>query len=243
MKGKIAVILSCAGCPYRMMGDVCVYSKQEKKEIVNKMDVSHHVLDGTLPINCPLPDGDDGFHSGETPLVQEKPIADTHLDEEAKVEITEWTPDKVLVDFATMFSERWVNIKFGLYQTEFKEYSVRLSDSNEHLCRISSTNGEIEFNANKMIDSPLGDKDFVFFMFIWHVAFREIKDYKITDELVLDFYLDQERPETPILMGMAQLFKDSPDVLNQERFEHICYMLGWEEDNQEENQESKEEEE
>jgi hypothetical protein len=221
MKGKIAIITGCAGCPYLMFGNTCGYTDPN-------MNVQGFIESNTMPETCPLPFGDDGYESVGEVVKKEQEVAvvaSKSLVVTSEAKKPTWELTDALGQFASQFSERWQDLKVGLYQSEDKKYSVRLEENEESMGRTHSS-GTVHFNRNKMLTPEPVPNDFVFYLFIWCMANGTIRNTEETDRVVTEYYATLERLPTEVLKGLTIMFGEKPTPQNLIRFQNICDILG-----------------
>jgi hypothetical protein len=169
---------------------------------------------------------------------------------ERELESIEFKPTEELVLFAEEFSKHITSDEFSVYFekyevllnqyisnsklktshqikyiSKYNNYTIKLVDSEEfNFARISHTTGVIEFPIKKIINESYSD-NFFFYIVIWCVICKEIKNYSVSDKIALRYYLTTGKPKEDILIGYTKLFSESNNESNLERMNYIKDIL------------------
>ncbi len=155
-----------------------------------------------------------------------------------------FNPDSELVDFATYFSDNYKDLEVGSYFSDVDNYEIkfldRITDSNTgcfintnaRVCigtedeNLFNRNGIIELDKTKLSVSQI-TTDYVFFIIMWCVCKSNnstVSCFNI-DELVVNYYITTGRSSKNLVLGIIELFRHAPSLINNERYILINKLL------------------
>lgn len=102
------------------------------------------------------------------------------------------------------------------YTSKYKNHTIRLLNvetnvrSQDYLTfvRISHLTGIIDFNVSKLENEKFS-VNYIFYIVIWCVICREVKDFDASDKIALQYYLTTGKPKKDILIGYVEMFRTS----------------------------------
>ena len=151
----------------------------------------------------------------------------------------QFLPDSELVSFAKQFSDNFKLFSVGDYFSDNKKYHIKyLKELTEHgrklktIARIANTSEFIELDK-KGLKNKIYTADWVFFIILWCVAMRQVKDAIEADRMTVDYYFgesvfngEEKKTKKNIFSGCLKLFGKSPTELNVRRTVRLAQMLG-----------------
>lgn len=151
----------------------------------------------------------------------------------------QFSPSEELVSFAKCFSDNWENLSCGQYKSDNGRYTIRYKEklldqkTNEELntnVRVSNDSGIIDISKKRIIELNT-NKDYLFFIIIWCIAQRTLKNHTEADIQTIQYYLTTGRSKMNMINNSFELFKTAPSELNRERMEKIINFIGLKEVN------------
>ncbi|MEK6885234.1 MAG: hypothetical protein AABY22_36720, partial [Nanoarchaeota archaeon] len=67
--------------------------------------------------------------------------------------------------------------------------------------------------------------NYIFYLIIWLVIQREVRDYQKSDLIAVDYYLTANRSKKDLLLGYVESFSLSQTTLNENRINAIKQCL------------------
>jgi hypothetical protein len=103
-----------------------------------------------------------------------------------------------------------------IYTSKYRNHTIRLLNgetnvrSQDYLTfvRISHLTGIIDFNVSKLENEKFS-VNYIFYIVIWCVICREVKDFDASDKIALQYYLTTGKPKKDILIGYVEMFTTS----------------------------------
>ncbi len=155
-----------------------------------------------------------------------------------------FNPDSELVDFATYFSDNYKDLEVGSYTSDVDNYEIKFLDritdlhtgcyinTNARVCvgnedeNLFNRNGIIELDKTKLSVSQI-TQDYVFFIILWCVCKSNNSTASCfnIDELVVNYYIITGRSKKNLALGIIELFRHSPSLINIERYKKINKLL------------------
>lgn len=148
-----------------------------------------------------------------------------------------FTPDKELVDFATSFSDRYANLKVGLYQSRTQKYRIN------YLSKfVDAKTGERVYSGARVamdgknegviqIDKSIFKKkqytpDYVFFIILWCIVQYKFENIPLSDKITAEYYVKTKRSRNNCAIGFIESMSHRLTKENLERIKMIGKHLG-----------------